>query len=72
MKKIAILCMLLPLFAANSYADDHMSSGQGNGAFSTLFVAANELPWTVIDKMFYLISCFCCQLLVSLVSICIN
>ena len=43
MKKIAILCMLLPLFAANSYADDHMSTGQGNGAFSTLFVAANDV-----------------------------
>jgi len=43
MKKTAILCMLLPFFAANSYADDHMSSGQGNGAFSTLFVAANDV-----------------------------
>jgi hypothetical protein len=42
-KKIVILCILVPFFAANSFADDHMSSEGGNGAFSTLFVAAKDV-----------------------------
>ena len=42
-KIIIVLCMALPFFVAYSQADGHGAGEQGNGAFSTLFVAAKNV-----------------------------
>ena len=42
MIKRVIICGLAVLFGASTLADNHAANPQGNGAFTTLFVAAKD------------------------------